>query len=190
MTPRCVGERPAPSTENKGVPRRPQQRRQPRHPSRSSIPPPVRPTKFGHGGDTRWLTLRIRIASPFARSPGNGAQTAVWLAASLEVQDKAGKYFVDCREKEPSRAAKDTQAAQQLWQTSEALWPPEPHTVKGREDFAPYGRIFNAWPLSGDSPDMASRWPPPPLSSSRRLSLPLWAKRLPRPQRRPAAKRV
>jgi NAD(P)-dependent dehydrogenase (short-subunit alcohol dehydrogenase family) len=81
-------------------------------------------TEFGHGGDTRWLTLGIRIASPFARRPAKGAQTAVWLAASPEVHDTTGKYFFECREKEPSVAARDTQAAQRLWQVSEGAVAP------------------------------------------------------------------
>jgi NAD(P)-dependent dehydrogenase (short-subunit alcohol dehydrogenase family) len=78
-------------------------------------------SEFGHGGDTRWLTLGIRIARPFARSPRKGARTPVWLAASPEVEGKTGKYFVDCREKEPSKAAMDDEAARRLWQVSHAL---------------------------------------------------------------------
>lgn len=78
-------------------------------------------TEFGHGGDTRWLTFGIRIARPFARSPHKGAQTAVWLASSPEVEATTGKYFFDCREKEPSMAARDVEGAQRLWQISESM---------------------------------------------------------------------
>ncbi|HWC37900.1 MAG TPA: SDR family oxidoreductase [Acidimicrobiales bacterium] len=78
-------------------------------------------TEFGHGGDTRWLTLGIRIARPFARSPGKGAQTAVWLGASPDVEGETGKYFFDCREKEPSTATRDVGAARRLWEISQSL---------------------------------------------------------------------
>ena len=78
-------------------------------------------SEFGHGGDTRLLALGIRIARPFARSPAKGARTAVLLAASPDVDGKTGRYFVDCREQEPSSAARDLEAAGRLWEISEKL---------------------------------------------------------------------
>jgi len=61
------------------------------------------------------------ITRPFARSSEKGARTAAWLAASPDVTDVTGRYFVDCRTKEPSKAALDTQASRQLWEVSEEL---------------------------------------------------------------------
>ena len=78
-------------------------------------------SEFGHGGDTRLLALGIRVARPFARSPAKGARTAIWLAASPDVDGKTGRYFVDCREQEPSRAATGAEAAGRLWEISEKL---------------------------------------------------------------------
>ena len=78
-------------------------------------------SEFAHGGDTRWLTLAFRIARPFARSPARGARTAVWLAASPEIEATSGKYLVGCRQKEPSKAARDEKAARRLWEVSERL---------------------------------------------------------------------
>jgi NAD(P)-dependent dehydrogenase (short-subunit alcohol dehydrogenase family) len=78
-------------------------------------------SQFGHGGDTRLLAVGLRISAPFARTPAKGARTAVWLAASPEVETTTGKYFVDCREGEPSRAATDSDAAGRLWEVSERL---------------------------------------------------------------------
>lgn len=76
---------------------------------------------FAMGGDTNWLRLGIAVSRPFARSPEKGARTAVWLAASPDVADTTGRYFVDCRAKEPATAALDTEAARRLWEVSEEL---------------------------------------------------------------------
>jgi NAD(P)-dependent dehydrogenase (short-subunit alcohol dehydrogenase family) len=76
---------------------------------------------FAMHGDTNWLRVGIAISRPFARSPDKGARTAVWLAASPDVADTTGGYFVDCRAKEPAQGALDADAARRLWAVSEAL---------------------------------------------------------------------
>jgi NAD(P)-dependent dehydrogenase (short-subunit alcohol dehydrogenase family) len=76
---------------------------------------------FAMSGDTRWLRVGITIARPFARSPQKGARTAIWLAASPDVGSVSGRYFVDCKEKEPALMAFDTEAAGRLWEVSEQL---------------------------------------------------------------------
>ncbi len=55
------------------------------------------------------------------RSPEKGAETAVYLATSPEVEGVTGKYFVDMKQKYSSRASQDTEAARRLWQISEDL---------------------------------------------------------------------
>ena len=76
---------------------------------------------FAMSGDTKWLRLGIMVSRPFARSPEKGARTAVWLAASDEVKGITGKYFVDCRAKEPSADALDADKARRLWEVSVEL---------------------------------------------------------------------
>lgn len=76
---------------------------------------------FAMSGDTKWLRMGIMASRPFARSPQKGAATAIWLAASEEVRGVTGKYFVNCREKTPSAAARDPGAALRLWEMSEEL---------------------------------------------------------------------
>ena len=61
------------------------------------------------------------VSRPFARSPQKGAATAVWLAASDEVEGVTGKYFADCRVKAPSPRALDAEAARRLWDLSGEL---------------------------------------------------------------------
>jgi len=55
------------------------------------------------------------------KSPEKGAETAVYLATSPEVEGVTGKYFVDMQPKYSSRASQDPEAAQRLWQISEEL---------------------------------------------------------------------
>jgi NAD(P)-dependent dehydrogenase (short-subunit alcohol dehydrogenase family) len=50
-----------------------------------------------------------------------GARTSVYLATSDEVAGLSGRYFVDCREATPSRAARDDRLAEALWRESERL---------------------------------------------------------------------
>lgn len=50
-----------------------------------------------------------------------GARTSVYLATSDQVAGISGKYFVDCRETTPSRAARDDKLGEALWNESERL---------------------------------------------------------------------
>jgi hypothetical protein len=67
------------------------------------------------------LPLTILILRPFFRSPDRGAETSVYLATSPAVADVSGRYFANSREKRPSAAAQDMDAARRLWAASEAL---------------------------------------------------------------------
>ncbi|MGO9342345.1 MAG: SDR family oxidoreductase [Acidimicrobiales bacterium] len=79
-------------------------------------------TGWGRDGDTHGLlTLGIKVSAPFFLSPEKGARTSVYLASSREVEGVTGKYFVKCRERTPSKAARDGDAAKRLWQMSEEL---------------------------------------------------------------------
>jgi NAD(P)-dependent dehydrogenase (short-subunit alcohol dehydrogenase family) len=76
---------------------------------------------FAMSGDTTWLRLGIVVSRPFARSPQKGATTAIWLASSEQVDGVTGKYFVDCRRKDPSPTALAPDAARRLWEVSTEL---------------------------------------------------------------------
>jgi NAD(P)-dependent dehydrogenase (short-subunit alcohol dehydrogenase family) len=66
--------------------------------------------------DTKLLHAGFSIkGAPVAQ----GARTSVWLATSDDVAGVSGKYFIDCREKTPSRAARDDALAEALWLESE-----------------------------------------------------------------------
>ena len=57
----------------------------------------------------------------FLISPEEGARTTIWLASN-EIGGRAtGKYFVRCKEREPSAEAKDKAASERLWEISEKM---------------------------------------------------------------------
>jgi len=61
------------------------------------------------------------LISPFMRSPQRGADTAVWLASSPEVEGVTGRYYKDRREIAPRPWAQDLAAEGRLWGVSEQL---------------------------------------------------------------------
>ena len=69
-------------------------------------------------GLARLITPATRLVM---RSPEKGAETAVYLATSQEVEGISGKYFVDNKAKYSSRASQEPEAARRLWQISEQL---------------------------------------------------------------------
>ncbi|HKP13134.1 MAG TPA: SDR family oxidoreductase [Blastocatellia bacterium] len=54
-------------------------------------------------------------------SPEKGAQTSVYLATSPAVEGVTGKYFVRCKEAQPSAEARDDAVAERLWAESVRL---------------------------------------------------------------------
>ncbi|MBX3027375.1 SDR family oxidoreductase [bacterium] len=68
-----------------------------------------------------WARGLIRLLRPFFRAPDDGAATSVHLATAPQLAAVSGRYFANCREKAPSRAARDAEAAGRLWAVSEAM---------------------------------------------------------------------
>ncbi|MBV9582660.1 MAG: SDR family NAD(P)-dependent oxidoreductase [Chloroflexi bacterium] len=75
-------------------------------------------TGFNHDNGVL-IGLGMQVAHLVARRPEKGAETLVWLADSPLVSAMSGAYFMDRRERTPSAAARDAQAAKRLWQVSE-----------------------------------------------------------------------
>jgi retinol dehydrogenase 14 len=66
------------------------------------------------------------ISRVCARTPRRGADTAVWLASSPEVDGITGRYFVDRREYESNAASRDRESQRRLWDVSARLVGLEP----------------------------------------------------------------
>ena len=77
----------------------------------NALHPGVIGTKLLHGG----------FGGMGGASIGQGAETPVYLASSPEVEGVTGKYFVRCRETDPSARAQDDESARRLWEISERL---------------------------------------------------------------------
>jgi NAD(P)-dependent dehydrogenase (short-subunit alcohol dehydrogenase family) len=75
-------------------------------------------TGFNHNNGPL-MRLAMSAARLVARRPDKGAETLVWLADSPEVSAVSGAYFMDKRERVPSPAARDMDAANRLWEVSE-----------------------------------------------------------------------
>ena len=79
-------------------------------------------TRFGEAGNTLATRALFGLAKRVAAiSPQEGAATIVHLASAPEVAAVSGRYFVESREAQPSRAAQDGAASRRLWQESARL---------------------------------------------------------------------
>jgi NAD(P)-dependent dehydrogenase (short-subunit alcohol dehydrogenase family) len=85
--------------------------------SANSLHPGAVATGLGRNNGA-WARAIIGLLRPFFRTPDDGAATSVHLAASPAVEGLTGKYFAKCRERRPSRAAQDVDAARRLWDIS------------------------------------------------------------------------
>ncbi len=63
----------------------------------------------------------MKLGRPFLTSSKGGAKTSVYLASSPEVEGVSGRYFVHCKAKSSSKASRDVDAQERLWQLSETL---------------------------------------------------------------------
>ena len=87
----------------------------------NAVHPGAVKTNFGRNTSNLFFRWMIRLFGPFMRSPKKGAETAVYLAISPEVEGVTGKYFVDKQEKQSNEESYHTAVAQRLWQVSEEL---------------------------------------------------------------------
>lgn len=67
------------------------------------------------------IALGWKVISPFLLSSEKGARTTIYLASDPSVERVTGKYFEKCKERKPSRKARDMAVAHRLWEISEDL---------------------------------------------------------------------
>ena len=87
----------------------------------NSLHPGAIRTNLGRGQGFGWDLLQRLVVGLFPKSARQGAATPIHLAASPDVEGVSGRYFVDCRERQPAAHAADPRAAARLWEASEAL---------------------------------------------------------------------
>ena len=74
-------------------------------------------TRLGMDGGFLSRTISA-VARVCARTPEQGADTAVWLASSPEVDGVSGKYFLDRREIQSTDTSKNAESQRLLWESS------------------------------------------------------------------------
>src|SRR5919112_4843689 len=83
--------------------------------------PGVTNTAFGAEDSARAMTPIIAVLRPFMRSPERGADTAVYLASSPEVDSVTGRYFANRKARKSHESSYDTATTARLWRVSADL---------------------------------------------------------------------
>jgi NAD(P)-dependent dehydrogenase (short-subunit alcohol dehydrogenase family) len=83
--------------------------------------PGVVASRFGRNNRKGWLPYLQALYRPFCRGNEKGADTAVWLAATPEIEGVTGKYFKDRKVLAPGPHALNDQDAARLWELSERM---------------------------------------------------------------------
>lgn len=86
----------------------------------NAMHPGVARTRFGASGFGVFGGF-YRALSSLYPSPKRGAETAVYLADSDEVDGVSGEYFFRCKPKRSSASSYDAVTARRLWEASETL---------------------------------------------------------------------
>ncbi|CAF3770073.1 unnamed protein product [Adineta steineri] len=94
----------------------------------NSLHPGVIKTDLGHNICGRYqhiFRLFLKILSPiiwiFFKNTEEGAQTTIYLASDINLDNVTGKYFSDCTEVQPSDKALNEQDNRRLWLLSEQM---------------------------------------------------------------------
>lgn len=87
-----------------------------------AVHPGVVRTGFAGDGDTTgFFAVLVKMGAPFMLSAAGGAKTSLHVATSAQAGLCSGLYWAKSKQKTPNKAARDADAAQRLWQVSEAL---------------------------------------------------------------------
>ena len=76
---------------------------------------------FGDNNRGIWRLGIALVKLVAAISVERGAETPVYLASSPDLDGISGKYFSNCRERQPDATAQDDETAARLWEESEQL---------------------------------------------------------------------
>ena len=86
----------------------------------NSLHPGAISTNLGRGNGFTFDLLQ-RFVGLFMKSPKRGAKSSIYLATAQDVEGVSGRYFDNCREREPADHATDPATAKRLWELSEEL---------------------------------------------------------------------
>ncbi|XP_039533972.1 retinol dehydrogenase 12 isoform X2 [Pimephales promelas] len=64
------------------------------------------------------LLIMWKVVRPFTKTPVQGAQTTIYCAVQPELDTESGGYYSNCRPSRCTRAARDDEMAEKLWELS------------------------------------------------------------------------
>ncbi len=87
----------------------------------TALHPGVTRTGFGADDPNLMMIPIIAVLRPFMKSPTRGAETAVYLASSPEVEGVTGRYFADREARKSQDSSYDAATTARLWDVSAEL---------------------------------------------------------------------
>lgn len=87
----------------------------------TALHPGMTNTSFSAEDPSRAMAAIVFVVRPFMRSPKKGADTAVYLASSPDVEGVTGRYFANRRAKKSDESSYDEATTARLWQVSTDL---------------------------------------------------------------------
>ena len=87
----------------------------------NALHPGMTNTGFSAEDPARAFAPLVAVLRPFMRSPERGADTAVYLASSPEVEGVTGRYFSDRKARKSSKSSYDGATTARLWDVSADL---------------------------------------------------------------------
>ncbi|TFG13222.1 SDR family oxidoreductase [Candidatus Thorarchaeota archaeon] len=78
-------------------------------------------TNFGEKNTGLGMRILLKISRPFQKSPEEGAETPIYVAASSEVKGLSGEFFADRERKDLPDEVKNEELQERLWRTTEEL---------------------------------------------------------------------
>ena len=87
----------------------------------TALHPGMTNTAFSAEDPSRKMAPIVFVVRPFMRSPKKGADTAVYLASSREMDRVTGRYFVNRKSKKSEESSYHAETTDRLWQVSADL---------------------------------------------------------------------
>ena len=87
----------------------------------TTLHPGMTNTAFSAEDPSKVFAPLVAIMRPFMRSPERGADTAVYLASSPDIEGVTGLYFADRKTRRSNESSYDSAATARLWQVSADL---------------------------------------------------------------------
>ena len=82
----------------------------------NSLHPGMVKTEFGQNANKGFLiNILLKLSRPFSRKPKQGAETAIYLATSKDVENVTGKYFSDKKITKPSEKFYTPENEKLIW---------------------------------------------------------------------------